>query len=68
MYYEINVSRNGRHLFATHERSLTDYDAAVALAREFQRGLDDVEITLNRYETTGKSLNWMAPLPAREDS
>ena len=27
MNYEINISLNGRHLFATHERSLTsDYD------------------------------------------
>lgn len=24
MSYEINVSRNGSHVFATHERSLTD--------------------------------------------
>lgn len=24
MYYEINVSLHGQHLFATHERSITD--------------------------------------------
>lgn len=24
MYYEINVSLNGKHLFATAERSITD--------------------------------------------
>jgi hypothetical protein len=23
MYYEINVSKNGKHFFATHERSIT---------------------------------------------
>lgn len=23
MYYEFNVSKNGRHFFATHERSVT---------------------------------------------
>ena len=25
--FEINVSLNGHHLFATHERSLTSYDS-----------------------------------------
>jgi hypothetical protein len=29
VYYEINVSLNGRHYFATHERSLTDSEKAV---------------------------------------
>jgi len=24
MYYEINIALNGKHLFATHKRSITD--------------------------------------------
>lgn len=33
MYYEINVSKNGKHLFATHERSLTNTDSAMMVLR-----------------------------------
>lgn len=28
MHYEFNISLNGSHLFATHERSVTDSDKA----------------------------------------
>jgi hypothetical protein len=31
MHYEFNISKNGHHLFATHERSIRDLDAARAL-------------------------------------
>jgi len=36
-HYEINVSLNGRHLFATNERSLTnkwDYEKVIPIIRE----------------------------------
>jgi hypothetical protein len=34
MWYEINVSRNGAHWFATSERSLTDKTAASVVFRD----------------------------------
>jgi len=37
MHYEINVSHKGRHLFATHPRSLTHKVEADALFEEFQK-------------------------------
>ena len=30
-FYEVNVSLNGRHLFATHERSITTREQAAKL-------------------------------------
>jgi len=37
MHYEINVSKNGKHYFATHERSLRcTREEAQAVARHFQ--------------------------------
>lgn len=35
MYYEINVSLNGTHLFATHKRSLTNRNEARKVLRLF---------------------------------
>ena len=26
MYYEINIALNGKHFFATHKRSITDFE------------------------------------------
>jgi hypothetical protein len=55
MYYEINISENGKHLFATAERSITDekqlkivYDK---LATAFP--VPQYLITVLRYEKTG---------------
>lgn len=36
-HYEINVAKDGRHLFATHERSLTnkwDYEKVMKIMKE----------------------------------
>lgn len=49
MDYEINVSREGRHLFATHERSLDNVTEARKLAREIQKGFPDCKVTLTSY-------------------
>ncbi len=35
MYYEINVSLNGNHFFATAERSITDANKCTAVVAEF---------------------------------
>lgn len=37
MHYEINVSRNGQHVFATHPRSLTTRKGLTELLRLFNQ-------------------------------
>ena len=59
MYYEINVSRNGAHLFATHERSLLTEEQAWSLFRElaskFPREQGHV-VSMSRWSTHGEPL------------
>lgn len=47
MYYEINVARNGRHVFATAKRSLTDERAALRLYAEFKTLFDSPEVAIS---------------------
>ena len=61
MRYEINVSRNGRHLFATTKRSLTDERKAIELARELAEWFTDCDISVTRWEETGRQIEWRAP-------
>lgn len=60
MRYEINVSRNGRHLFATAKRSLTVEKKAVELARELAEWFTDCNITITRWEEKGQEIEWRA--------
>jgi hypothetical protein len=56
MAYEINVSLNGSHYFATHERSLRDSEKAVAMAQHFQKlfpASAGYEVTLAHYTHAG---------------
>lgn len=56
MYFEINVALNGRHYFATAERSLRDEASARQVAEDLSRRFPEHEgfsITLTRYETVG---------------
>lgn len=55
MYYEINVSMNGRHLFATAERSLTSEREARQVAVMIRARFPEPEfkVTVRRYETVG---------------
>lgn len=60
MYYEINVTLNGRHFFATSERSITNehklkevYD----VLKERFSNEDGYNITITKYETVGKPIN-----------
>ena len=58
--YEINVSRNGKHFFATHERSFglskqhtkEVYDK---LVEAFPKS-EGYEIEISRYQTTGTTV------------
>ena len=61
MYYEINVSLNGAHFFATAERSLTTETKArrvYALLREKFPESEGYSHTVSRRETTGTYLNF----------
>ena len=59
MYFEINVSKNGLHYFATAERSLTSEKEARAVAVDMQRRFppsEGFQVSLTHYECRGKSL------------
>lgn len=57
MYYEINVSLNGRHLFATAERSITtswDAEKVYNLFKEKFPENEGYKIEVSRWEKVGK--------------
>lgn len=61
MYYEINVSKNGKHYFATAERSLRDEDEARAAYFDFCERFpssDGFSITVTRWESYGKVIRF----------
>lgn len=60
MYYEINIALNGKHFFATAERSITNkwklkevYDV---LKEKFPQE-EGYDISITYYETVGKSID-----------
>lgn len=59
MYYEINVSLNGRHFFATSERSITDMPKLKAvyavLMSKFPKS-EGYEFIVTRWEKQGHNL------------
>lgn len=60
MYYEINVSCNGSHFFATAPRSITSVGHLKWLHRAFKEKFkveDGYEITVYRCEQTGKQID-----------
>lgn len=60
MYYEINVSHNGKHLFATAGRSITSEMALKTvypiLHSKFLES-DGYKITVTYFSETGKHIN-----------
>ncbi len=59
MFYEINVSLNGRHLFATAERSLTNREDADFLWSQFKVKFppkDGYQLSLSERQSTGRIL------------
>ena len=61
MHFEINVSLNGRHYFATAERSLRDEASARKAAEDFSRRFPEHEgfsVTVTRYETVGRQMEF----------
>jgi len=59
MSYEINISKNGKHYFATAERSLTTLGGATKLyneLKEFYPESQGFKISLTKWETKGKEI------------
>ena len=58
MHYEINVSKHGRHYFATHERSVLDIHKAAELYRHFKPLFPETEYTVSviEFRSTGSSI------------
>lgn len=60
MYYEINVSLNGRHLFATAERSITDHHKLQMVYKMFMEKFPEEEgyqITVTKWDKVGKYID-----------
>lgn len=60
MWYEINVSINGQHFFATAERSITTRSKAQSVARLFLKKFPPSEgyaLTVSMREQTGSGID-----------
>ena len=60
MYYEINVSLNGRHLFATAERSIKNHLKAEKVYKLFKEKFPEnegYEISITYWEKVGKIID-----------
>jgi hypothetical protein len=59
MFYEINVSKDGRHYFATHERSLIGKVEALKAYHDFVKRFPASEgfyVTLTECRRSGKDI------------
>lgn len=59
MYYEINVSKDGKHLFATDKRSIEFYWELEKIYRIFEQKFPEYEgykITVIKWETRGLAI------------
>lgn len=60
MYYEINISLNGRHFFATAERSITSEselkNVYTALKERFKEE-DGFKLSVTKWSKTGQSVD-----------
>ena len=57
MWYEINISKNGRHVFATHERSIVDHHKLKEVYNVIKEKFPQTEgymVNVTRYETRGE--------------
>lgn len=61
MYYEINVSLNGKHLFATAEHSITNQSQMEKVYELFQKKFPESEgyrLDVTLWEKRGKPIIW----------
>lgn len=58
MYYEINVAKNGRHFFATAQRSITDEKHLRDVYNSFRETFKkpDYKITVTKYNLEGRGI------------
>ena len=60
MWYEINVSKDGKHYFATHKRSITTVDRAIEIRDRLKQAMPEeegFEYTITQWQTTGISIS-----------
>ncbi|MDN3160901.1 hypothetical protein P0E55_14430 [Enterococcus faecalis] len=60
MYYEINVSRDGKHFFATAPRSITsmhDLQSVYPVLSNAFPASDGYELTVTRWKNRGYNVN-----------
>lgn len=57
MYYEINISKNGKHFFATAKRSITTTDKLKTVYDALSTAFPECELTVTKYEKTGTVFN-----------
>lgn len=60
MYYEINVALNGRHFFATHERSLNTWSKAMEVWKVFVEKFprsEGYEVTMTEKKVHGQKID-----------
>ena len=58
-YYEINVSHNGRHLFATDKRSCKTYAEMLNVKLHLEKCFpveESFEVTVTHWESVGKKV------------
>jgi hypothetical protein len=56
MWYEINVSKDGKHYFATHERSIGTVSKAVEIRDRLKKAMPEeegFEYTITQRQTIG---------------
>lgn len=70
-HYEINVAKNGMHLFATHERSLTSeqkaLEAFMELRTRFPSG-EGFSVSMTYMERIGRPVDVELMLKRREEA
>ena len=60
MWYEINVSKDGKHYFATDERSIPTIKAAVEIRDRLKKALTEeegFEFTITQWQKSGIELD-----------
>ena len=60
MYYEINVALNGKHFFATGERSITNRNRLEDIVKVFVEKFPEsegYEISVSRWQNSGKNID-----------
>lgn len=60
MWYEINVSKNGMHFFATHERSIQTETELIEVLKEFRESFKEengFKIIVSKWKSTGQNFS-----------